>query len=473
MTHIVTCMAACNSVSEARLLPSHTLRIQINDSTMELHYHPSVNGESWSAQSFASLLSRSRIMFLTKLPIELVQHTINLAISGEPHSEQSKTLTALVSVNKALESEVSALCLRNVQDAMHGPGWWPRVPFLARFRMAREIITMQPTSGGKRTIATYMHAVACYLNEYATYHDPEETGRLGHERWLHEIASVLALKGADCECGKPAFLHRRCRDLSSVSDTAFHVVLLKQHTKLETKMLLEEGKGIHSVCPYLKVSRKDPLFTRRNALEWACARGLESSVVRLVAMTEAQGRNAENHLPMATAVCAMHTQNSKGILLRFLLDKIERVVGNPGFRYERLQYHNSVLSLQKWALKVVTQLAQHKRRAGIDIVRKRFPCLNNLSVSAIVPEFSAASIRIFMEAERPFCNFMWDDDENQKHWKSCCKDWCCNLYSKAGPWSVAYRVRYCLHRMGNRECGRHIHPPDNGLYDVNGWAKEL
>jgi hypothetical protein len=441
---------------------------------MELHYHPSVNGESWSAQSFASLLSRSRIMFLTKLPIELVQHTINLAISGEPHSEQSKTLTALVSVNKALESEVSALCLRNVQDAMHGPGWWPRVPFLARFRMAREIITMQPTSGGKRTIATYMHAVACYLNEYATYHDPEETGRLGHERWLHEIASVLALKGADCECGKPAFLHRRCRDLSSVSDTAFHVVLLKQHTKLETKMLLEEGKGIHSVCPYLKVSRKDPLFTRRNALEWACARGLESSVVRLVAMTEAQGRNAENHLPMATAVCAMHTQNSKGILLRFLLDKIERVVGNPGFRYERLQYHNSVLSLQKWALKVVTQLAQHKRRAGIDIVRKRFPCLNNLSVSAIVPkEFSAASIRIFMEAERPFCNFMWDDDENQKHWKSCCKDWCCNLYSKAGPWSVAYRVRYCLHRMGNRECGRHIHPPDNGLYDVNGWAKEL
>ena len=409
-------------------------------------------------------------MLLEKLPIELVQHTINLAISGEPHSKQSSILTALFSFNKVLESEVTALCLRNVQDAMYGPGWWPRVPFLARFRMAREIITAQPAPGEKRNIATYMHAVASYLNEYSMYHDPEETGRLGHERWLHEIASVLALKGADCQCGKPAFLHRRCRDLSSVSDTAFHVVLLKQHTKLETKMLLEEGKGIHSICPYLKVSRKDPFFTRRNALEWACARGLESSVVRLVAVAEAQGWNAERYLPVATAVCAMHTKNSKGILLHFLLDKIERVVGGPGFRRERLQYHNSVLSLQKWALKVVIQLAQHKRYAGIDVVRTRFPCLNNPNVSGIVPEeFSPASIRTFMKFERPFCNFVWDDVENQKHWTACCKDWCGNLYSKAGPWSRAFRDRYCYLRGGDRECG-HIHPPVNGLYDFNGWA---
>jgi hypothetical protein len=412
-------------------------------------------------------------MLLENLPIELVQHTINLVILGESHSEQSKTLTALLSVNKALESEVSALCLRNVQDAMYGSGWWPHVPFPARFRMAREIITTQPAPGEKRTIATYMHAVACYLNEYAMYHDPEETGRLSHEQWLHEIASVLSLRGADCKCGKPAFLHRRCRDLSSVSETAFHVVLLKQHTKMETKMLLEEGKGIHSVCPYLKVSRKDPFFTRRNALEWACVRGLESSVVRLVAVAEAQGWNAESYLPVATAVCAMHTHNSKGILLRFLLDKIERVISDPRCRYERLQYHNSVLSLKKWALKVVIQLAQHKRYAGIDIVRKRFPCLNNPNVSGIVPEeFSPVSIRTFMEIERPFCNFVWDEDENQKHWSICSKDWCCNLYSKAGPWSCAFRDRYCYRRRDNRECG-HVHLPVNGLYDFNGWAKEL
>jgi hypothetical protein len=140
-----------------------------------------------------------------------------------------------------------------------------------------------------------------------------------------------------------------------------------------------------------------------------------------------------------------------------------------------LQYHNSVLSLKKWALKVVTQLAQHKRHAGIDIVRKRFPCLNNLSVSGIVPkEFSAASIRIFMQTERPFCNFVWDDVENQKHWISCSKDWCSNLYSKAGPWNRACRKRYCVYclRRGDGECGL-AHPPDNWFYDANGWAKEL
>ena len=414
-------------------------------------------------------------MLLEKLPIELVQHTISLAVSAKPHSEQSNALTALIRANKALESEVSALCLRNVQDAMYGPGWWPRVPFLARVRMAREIITTQPAPGEKRNIATYMHAVAYYLNEYATYHDPEETGRMGHERWLYEIASVLALREADCVCGKPAFLHRRCHDLSAVSDTAFHVVLLKQHTKLETKMIFEEGKGIHSVCPYLKVSRKDPLFTRRNALEWACARGLESSVVRLVAVAEAQGRNAESYLPMATAVCAMYTQSSKGSLLHLLLDRIEKTVGNPGFRYERLQYRNRVLSVKEWALKVVTQLAQHKRLAGIDIVRKHFPYLSVLSISDVLPkEFSAESIRIFMETERPFCGFVWGENENQKHWTTCCKDWCCNIYSKAGPWGQACKRSYCLffRWRRDRECGL-VHPPDNELYDTNGWAKEL
>ena len=413
-------------------------------------------------------------MLLEKLPIELVQHTISLAISAEPHSVQSNILAALFRVNKALESEVSALCLRNVQDAIYGPGWWPCVPFLARFRMAREIITTQSAAGEKRNIATYMHAVASYLNEYATYHDPEETGRLGHEQWLHEIASILALKGADCGCGKPAFLHRRCRDLSSVSDTAFHIVLLKQHTKLETKMILEEAKGIHSVCPYLKISRKDPLFTRRNALEWACARGLQSSVVRLVAVAEAQGRDAQSYLPMATAVCAMHTQISEGILLNLLLDSLEKLASNSEFRYERLQYRNRVLSVREWALKVVTQLAQHKRHAGIDIIRRHFPYLHSLSVSGVLPKkFSAASIMSFMETERPFCNFGWGENENQKHWASCCEDWCCNLYSKAGPWiRCRDRCYVFVGRVGSQECG-HVRPPDNGLYDVNGWAYEL
>jgi hypothetical protein len=75
-------------------------------------------------------------MLLEKLPLELVQHIIGIIVPGREHNDHSKTLTVLLGVNKALQSEVSSLCLRNVQDVKYGLSWWPCVPFLIRFHMA-------------------------------------------------------------------------------------------------------------------------------------------------------------------------------------------------------------------------------------------------------------------------------------------------------------------------------------------------
>jgi hypothetical protein len=423
---------------------------------------------------YISFSSESKTMLLEKLPLELVQHIIGLVVPGREHNDHSKNLTALLSVNKALESEVSSLCLRNLQDVMYGVGWWPRVPFLVRFHMARKIIAIEPAHGKKRSIATYMHAVAYYLRQYAMFHDPEETGQLSHIQWLHEIGSVLALRGADCRCGKPAFMHPRCYDLSSVPETAFHVVLLRQHTKLEAMMVLEEGKGIDSVCPYLKVPRKDPLFTRRNALEWACARGLDASVVRLVAVAVEQGRNGESYLPTAAAICAMHTKASKKTLLAFLLDALDAIVRNPRYRYEQLQYCGRILLFKEWTLKVLGSLAQHKRIHGISVLRKKYPYLEGSVTSVLPKEFRWEPVKAFMECERLRCNFRrWDEDENRKHWTRCRKYQCRNRYNKAGPWNNVCKKTYYPHRdLWDRKCEKQ-HPPNDSLYDWNGWPEEL
>jgi hypothetical protein len=415
-------------------------------------------------------------MLLEKLPLELVQHIIDLVVPEHEHDGHSKALTVLLSVNKAVEREVTRLCLRNVQDAKHGLGWWPRVPFLVRFHMAREIIATEPGPGDKRTIATYMHAVAYYLQKYAIFHDPEETGRFSHTQWLHEIGSVLALRGADCGCGKPAFMHSRCYDLYSVPETAFHIVLLRQHTKLEVMMIREEGQGIESVCPYLKVSSKDPLFTRRNALEWACAHGLDISVMRLVATAEEQGRDAESYLPTAAATCAMHTKASKRILLEFLLNSLDDIVRSPEFRYERLQYCGKIYSVKGWTLKVLISLAQHKRLDGLSVLRKHYPYQEDENAIRLLPkEFRWKSVKAFMKSKRLYCNFeRGKEDENRKHWTSCREDRCRNRYNKAGPWSDVCNQSHYYQRM---MCGRHWkceqqHPPPDPSYHQNGWPKE-
>jgi hypothetical protein len=412
-------------------------------------------------------------MLLEKLPLELVQHIIGIVVPRHEHNNQFNTLTALLSVNKALESEVSSLCLRKVQYVKYGLGWWPWIPFLIRFHMARKTIATEPAPGEKRTIATYMHAVAYYLQQYAMFHDPEGTGKLRHIQWLHEIGSVLALRGADCGCGKPAFMHSRCYDLSSVSETAFHVVLLRQHTKLEAMMILEEGKGIHSVCPYLKVSSKDPFFTRRNALEWACAHGLDISVRRLVAVAVEQGRNAESYLPTAIAICAMHTKASKTTLLDFLLSALDAIVRDPRYRYEQLQYCRKILLFRDWTLKVLFSLAQHKRLDGISVLRKHYPYLEG-SVTCVLPkEFHWEPVKAFMESERLYCNFKrWDENENRKHWTSCRKDQCRNRYNKAGPWNnVCNKTHYSQRELWDRKCEKQ-HPPNDSLYDSKGWPRE-
>lgn len=413
-------------------------------------------------------------MLLDKLPLELVQHIIGFVVQDDERNDRPRNLTALLGVNKVLESEVTNLCLRNVQDVRHGPCWWAQVPFRVRSRMARDMIMSQPSFGAKRTIATYMHAVACFLQQYAMLHDPDESGRLTHAQWLHEIASVLALRGADCGCGKPAFMHARCYDLSSVSDTAFHVVLLKQYRKLEALMILGEGKGLDSVCPYLQVSKKDPLFTRRNALEWACAHGLEASVVRLIAVAEEQGRNAETYIPTAAAVCAMHTKDNKGALLNFLLNDLDKAIRNTRSWDAKLCYRHRTITLKQWTLTVLISLAQHKRLDAISVLRRHYPYFDSWDAFRVLPKDFCQwqSMKAFMETERPYCNFgKWsDEDEDRKHWTSCRKDWCRNQFSKANPWC---HVCKCHHweQAVCRKCGQH-HPPDRHLYDWRGWPTE-
>jgi hypothetical protein len=406
-------------------------------------------------------------MLLEKLPLELVQHIIGLVISENQRNEQSKALTALFSVNKALGSEVSSLCVRNVQDAGHGLSWWPRVPFPVRFRMAQEIVTTDPAAGDKRTIATYMHAVAYYLQQYARIQDPEETGRLSHVQWLLEIASVLALRGADCACGRPAFVHARCYDLSSVPDTAFHVVVLRQHRKLEAMMILEEGKGIDSICPYLKVSKKDPLFMRRNALEWACAHGLESSVVRLIAVAEEQGRNVESYLPTAAAICALHTKAGKGSLLDFLLNELDKVVRNPTSWYTKLQYRGRIVSFEEWISKVLTSLSQHKILEGISVLHKHYPYFESV-FRAVLKEAHWEATKDFMETERPYCILRsWSEAHNCRHWQSCRKDLCRNRFNKTGPWYDVCKGHYSMYCKCEKQ-----HLPDDALYDREGWPTD-
>ena len=413
-------------------------------------------------------------MLLEKLPIELVQHIIYLVVSGNGSDGNSKALTALLRVNRTLESEVTDLCLRNVQDTRHGVSWWPPVPYLVRLRMTREIMATKPAPGEKRTVATYMHAVAYYLQQYALFHDPGETGRLSHTEWLDEIASILALRGADCRCGKPAFMHSRCYGLSSVPDTAFHVVLLRKHTKLESRMILEEGKGIDTVSPYLKVSKKDPLFTRRNALEWACARGLEDSVVRLVGVAEEQGRIVESYLPTAAAICAMHTKVSKDTLLKFLLNRLDRALRGSRVHYDwsELHYCGGTIMRRVWMCKIFTSLAQHRRLDGMSVLRKHYPyCESGSLVKAVWPkQLQWDPIKVFMQTERPYCTFVrWEEDKNHKHWTRCRKDWCGNQFSKANPWCD---ICTCYHGEQDlcEKCGKH-HPPNRHLYDWDGWPR--
>lgn len=413
-------------------------------------------------------------MLLEMLPLELVQYIIGLVLSEERKIGSSKALIAMMRVNKALERQAASVCLRDVQDTRHGLGWWPQVPFQVRLRIAREIIATEPAPGEKRTIATYMHAVAYYIQQFAKFHDPKKAGRMGRLHWLHEIACVLALNGADCGCGKPAFMHSKCYDLSSVPDTAFHFLFLRQHTKLEAMMILEEGKDIASMCPYLKVSKKDPLYTRRNALEWACARGLEKSVVRLIAVTEERGRNPESYLPMAAAVCAMHTKSSTETLLGFLLTELDRSVRDP-YWYARFQYCGKILSIRDWTLKVLMSLAQHNRLDGVSVLRKRYPYLEGENVISVLPkQFRWESIKIFMETERPHCIFQkWDEDGNRRHWTGCRKNWCRNRFNKAGPWDDVCKGHFWMQMAwGNDWRCEKQHPPHDPAYDWRGWPAQ-
>ena len=344
-------------------------------------------------------------MLLKKLPLELVQQIVRLVLQDN----NPRNLTALLGTNKALETVTTDVYMRSLQELETSLERWQYIPLPIRRSMARDIIMSKPDPGFKFTIATYMHAVASYLSQYSQTFDASATGRLSHTQWLHEICSVLAPSEADCVCDKPAFMHSRCYSLASVPGTAFHVAILKRYTRLETVMIAD-GKGAGSVCPYLKVSKRNPMLTRRNALEWACAYGFDDTVHRLVSAAENEMKRPEEYLPTAAAICAVRIEprrcNTK--LLHFLLDRLSiqswsRSTPDPIFTY-----HSRRISFKEWNRIVLSTLVQHRNKAAICTLRRSYPYLEFSSTVKLLHEnwchehFSLMAIA----KQRPHCEFM-------------------------------------------------------------------
>ncbi|KAJ4991644.1 hypothetical protein SVAN01_02759 [Stagonosporopsis vannaccii] len=423
-------------------------------------------------------------MLLEKLPLELIQHILELALQDS----KLRTLTALLGVNSISETEVAKLYLRKLGDIKSRAAYWSRVPFPLRRRMARDIIMSQPGIASKRTIANYMNAVATYLMRYAEDHDPSGTGRFSRAYWLHNIASVLAPSDADCRCGKPAFLHSKCYSLFSVPDTAFHIAILKKHTNLEIAMIAD-GMGEHSVCPYLKVSKKDPTCTRRTALEWACAHQLEDTVRRLVAAAERALKKPEDYLPTAAAVCAATRDPYRDAsLLRFLLDHLfiiswARHSDGPIFTYQ-----SRLISFKHWNRIVLANLARHKARktrSTIYEMRRHYPYLEFGSTLNLLPYNFCRELFGYTRIirQRPFCKIFnanafstilsdesdresfvdttGPDAEWKRHWHlvSCSPEACLHRCNKAHP--------MC------KQCGRrHVYDLEGrDTYDWDGFSR--
>ncbi|KAH6622022.1 hypothetical protein C7974DRAFT_377647 [Boeremia exigua] len=386
-------------------------------------------------------------MMLEKLPVELVRRIFEFVLDDD----DLQNLTALLGVNTIFEAETSKLYESKIRHVRPEATYWARIPCPVRRRMARDIIMSHSESSSKRTIATYMHSVASYLLRLSHEFDANNAG-LNHTQWWYKVISVLASSEADCRCGKPAFLHLTCHSLWSVSDTAFHVVILERHTRLEIAMI-ERGKGAESTCPYLKVSKKDPTFARRNALEWACSQQLEDTVHRLVFAAEKAMKRPEQYLPTATAICAATHQPHRGDtpLLCFLLDRLSITSWKRNSSGPMFTYQSRLVSFKEWNRRVLSTLAQHKARntqTAILIMRTYYPylefgnTLNLISKNLGRQDFG----RRIIAGQRPFCRFARErpddyinafgpDAEWIRHWHLtiCNADTCLRQPNRACP----------------------------------------
>lgn len=372
-------------------------------------------------------------MLLERLPLELVQQIIKLVVDND----RLKDITALMGVSKILETETMSLFQRMIEDFNSDTARWGCVPFPVRRRIARDTIISKPDPGCRRNIATYMHAVSDYLSRYSKEFDPSDTGLLSGEQWLNEISDVLAPSAADCKCGKPAFMHLRCYSLAKVPDTAFHVAILKGHTKLEMVMI-EEGRSADSVCPYLKVSKRDPLFTRRNALEWACAYGLEDTIYRLVDTAEKKGMEQKDYIPTAAAIYAVtNTKGDPGKTLRILLERLDNSLVDVALWSPTLQYQNRAITFHEWNRLMLFELAKHKKLYNISVVRTLFPYFECWTESSLWPRNFCQRdyTRNLISKERPYCDILpWESVGGYRwHWLHCDSSVCHNRYSKANP----------------------------------------
>jgi hypothetical protein len=409
-------------------------------------------------------------MLLEKLPIELLQQIIADVIEDN----DPRNAIALSRVNSIFDFVTTNVYLDRLRGVKSELERWRHVPFWIRRRIAHDAIMDLPDPDAKPTIATYMHAVASYLQDYSRRIEPDKTGSLSHTQWLHDISAVLALPGADCRCGKPAFMHSRCHSLHSVPDTAFHIIILKQHTGLET-LMIGEGKGVGTVCPYLKVSKKDLMFRRRNALEWACAYGFEDSARRMIRAAEEEGKRAEVYLPTAAAISAVYTKDGEGKLLEFLLERLDNVThANPWV--DKLQYQDTLISCKEWNRRITVELAKRNNSHAVLSIIRHNPYLDHWTAFHLLPrKIYNRCERGILHAERPYCDWgrTYYEDDRYLHWLRCSKDVCRNRYSKAYPYC---KLCECHHGKEPvcEKCGRHHKGSWTGeLYDYNGWPRDL
>lgn len=137
-------------------------------------------------------------------------------------------------------------------------------------------------------IRAYWTDVVDDLEKYSKTVDPENSGLITRQQWFNEACEILALQGADCQCGKPAFFHTARYD-QQIRESAFHVAFLKGHTELE-KAMIKDGMSYRSNCPYIQVHLSACRRQRRNALQWAAQEGCNDTVMRLL---EAMGTNLD------------------------------------------------------------------------------------------------------------------------------------------------------------------------------------
>ncbi|KAH7123576.1 ankyrin repeat-containing domain protein [Dendryphion nanum] len=216
-------------------------------------------------------------MLLEKLPVELVYKVIATAAADAATTSEALQLRE---VNHLFEEEATK-CFFREREHSYSTREWTNVSFAFRFRWTHDLI-FGPKKEDRQDIARYWNQVISNLEEFAKAKDPENSGRITRQQWTKEVCEILARHDADCQCGRPAFVHLNSYD-NRIQDTAFHVAFIKKHTELEIAMINDGRATYDSNCPYIQVHERDVEKQRKNALEWAIQEGLTDTAMRLIA----------------------------------------------------------------------------------------------------------------------------------------------------------------------------------------------